>query len=360
MTAPWHVHHVYYTDLDRLVAEVEQVFADLGDRLSRAFWERHIGGGPHLRVHVAPTAHAPGAADAVAERLRAFVAAHPSTPLTTYNPESAARLLAFEADDASDVAYRVNVVETHPYRRSKSTFESDGAVALLESFYEATGPLVLRILHDDTPRRETLFRIFLLTCLQMNGAYPRGAVAFKSHWQGVAYSDQGASLAGVIRQTYQAQRIGLHDHLPAVRRAFDEGLSDAPLLAEWARITDACVAQARTLKQTGRPVLSSGSPTDGWFQTREAVMTADTPSPFLQELFENPALIERMLADPHAQDCRLRVNLLYLFVAHLGLRPVDRFAMGYFTFRSVEDVYGVDLLDVFREQKARLLNAPTA
>jgi hypothetical protein len=80
-------------------------------------------------------------------------------------------------------------------------------------------------------------------------------------------------------------------------------------------------------------------------------------STFVRELMTNRHFHDHVLPSAPFRHYRLLLNLLYLQLTRLGVRPAERFLLGHLIANTVEDVYGLDAATQLRTRTANTGNS---
>lgn len=351
----WRSHHVYTSDVDRLIVDCVHPFFQLWEsRLERRFWERHYAGGPHLRIRLqGPAAVVGPAAEELAAQARAFLAAHPSRDLTSYSPEHAGRLLAWEETPASsgeDLRYRNNVVEEHPYPPATNVYVSPEAARLMEDFRHDIIPLVMLLLTGRRPRREALLRLYFLQALEIGGEPAAGSVSFKSHWEGFASTFPSLQVIERIEGTYNAGRDHFQTLLREVTGLFlQKRIGEEPELAAWQSLLQRYLSRARQILSTGTQITQQpATPEAAEWMRGQAESRRLRDSEFVRTFWEDGTFISSLQHEPAFLAPRVLTNFLYTLLTASGLKTIDKFTLCHVAFRSVEDHSQCNLTDVLR------------
>jgi hypothetical protein len=356
----WRSYHIYYGDLDSLILGCVHPFLERArPRLERVFWERHFAGGPHLRVRLRGSGDEVSKQGSILVREgRRFLAGRPSANLATYSEARAAALMEKEGEVASpeELMYRNNTVEEHAYRPPRQVFASDDAVALAEDFRNDSMPLAARVLGEQRSRSESLLRLFFLQALVVTrGDMPGGCVACRSHWEGFAATFGAPQPIERIRESQRANRGAILEIMREVTERFEQGILDQdPLLAGWRDLLE--TYRSRTLRDLaeGKQITQQPQTLEEARQARERVVgNLHTESAFVDTFWSDERFIASLQYEPSWLVPRVLVNLLYQFVATVGIGPIDRMALCYYVFRAAEEHYDRDLNEILKGNIAK-------
>ncbi|HEX2094848.1 MAG TPA: lantibiotic dehydratase C-terminal domain-containing protein [Longimicrobiaceae bacterium] len=360
----WRSFHLYYRDVDRLILEcVHPVLVRSGERVERGFWERHYAGGPHLRVALRGAApDLDTACSDLVDSARRFFAEHPSSDLDSYSETRAAELLRKEGrqPDEEDLRYRNNTLLERPYAPPRHVYVSDEAAAVAEEFRHAMMPLAVELVGGARPRREQMLRIFFLHALLFGDGDPaRGAVSFKSHWEGFAATARYPEIVERIVDSYRSNRAGILQLMEEVRESFERGeLERDPVLGAWRDLVTRFRTRARQVLQQGAQLTPQPSTPAEAARLREEVLgNVRRESDFVRTLWADERFIASIQHEPAFLVPRVLTNLLYLVVAAAGLSPLDKMALCHHSFRAVEEHYGCNLNQILEQNIAAVVRS---
>lgn len=355
----WRKYHVYYSDVDRLIVEcVFPCLQRLEGRLETSFWERHYVGGPNLRVLVRGSASS--VADAGRDLVRtveAFLAHYPSENVP-YSETRAAALVQLEGStvDNGELTYRNNVVEEHPPESDQHRYASDAAADLVARFRHDMTPLAAQLIGSRRPKREELLRLFFLQPLVVcQGNLPAGCVSYRSHWEGFSVTTAPDVIAR-IRDTYSRNRERIIDLMLAVVARHEQGPDHDPLLSSWSALLSRYAREAREILADGTPLTKQPSTPDDVRRLRGSQPDAlRQRSPFARVLGSDDRFLPSTQYEPAFLVPRVLTNLLYILVASVGLNPVERMALCYFTYSAAEEHYRRDLTETLQQTVSQIV-----
>ena len=350
----WHTVAVYYYDdnKDDLVLDaVRPLFDALPPAVTGAYFARHWRRGPHLRLNfrTGRAALPDGVLPAVENVVGGFLARRPSTAVldaAELLPEHR-RLAETEQEPGPLWPWRPdNSVHVEPYDDRAHVLGGQRAAGMLADFYTST----TRHAFDATQavrdgRRQRLWLAFELMIATAHGfaagGLGRGYLSFRAHAE-VFLARTGAAdrwRAG-WDASYAAAAPALRERLTGLVSAIDRGraagtpyLQCPPAVAGW-------LSALAGFRRHCYPLVDSGElQMDGAPAGQQAPPGA---SPFLRELITNREFHERVLPSSGFRRYRLLLNLLYLQLTRLGVRPVDRYLLAHFAANATEELYGID------------------
>jgi Lantibiotic biosynthesis dehydratase C-term len=360
----WLSYHLYYGDIDTLILECVNPFLERSrPRLERCFWERHFAGGPHLRVRLRGSpAETRVLGDELAREAGRFITDRPSADLVTYSEANAAALMRKEGEEPDPAAlrYRNNVVEEHGYQPPRHVFASDDALALAEDFRHDSMPLAARVLASQRPKNEHLLRLFFLQALDVcRGDLPGGCVSCKSHWEGFAASFPSPQVVERIRANQHRNRDAILTTMHEVTERYEQGTLDQdPVLAGWSELLERYRTRTRADLAAGKQITDQPETPEEARQVREKMFAHfHTDNAFARTFWADDRFIASFGAESRWMVPRVLTNLLYQFVATVGIGPIDRMALCYFAFRTVEEHYACDLGEILEANIAQTVAA---
>ncbi|MEM9293600.1 MAG: lantibiotic dehydratase C-terminal domain-containing protein [Acidobacteriota bacterium] len=355
MTKHWQAFHVHYSQLDQLILDFVTPFFELhGGALERCFWERHYAGGRNLRIRLGGEPESlRRIGDALVIEAQAYLDAHPSPDQEGYSEETAAQLLQREGLDPAkeDLTYRNNQVVEGRYPIHQEVFASPQAAQIVDDFRHDVMPLVTSILRDSGSRWRTVLQLYFVHSIAAAGEIKAGSVSWKSHWEGFAAGHPSVQVVERIRQDYKERR---EEILGILQETLDleakDELGDHPLVGQWWHLM-------RSYRQRVHREVASGVKFTGEHQDDDAAREAGEAaiqgmrrdSEFVRTMWSSERFLTAMKHESSFQVPRVLVNLFYSVLPMLGIRPIDKMVLCHHVHRAVEEHYGCDLLDTFRE-----------
>ncbi len=330
-----------------LRAGVRPLLVELADAGLPAFWTRHWRRGPHLRIVVdADDAAWDRVVRPAAERhLLPALAAHPST--TVLDPEQlrdSYRQLAERERELGPLEPQQpdNTVEEEPHDPRLHVLGTPDAVNLFEGFQQRTSDAALTMAVGEGPSLSThAVDLMLIMAQEVGGYLERGFVSYRSHAE--AHIMGCADPVGV-RRMFDERSARLREPLVQRVRAHAEGAAsqlDETTLSvarELVRSADG----AAPLLADGRLDLDGPVAAGGGAEGGGATDEQREHSPFHRTLRDSRDFEQTLRAAPWFLRYRVALNLLYLHLARIGVRPVDRFLYCHVVADAVEQACGVD------------------
>lgn len=346
----WKSFHIYYSDIDRLILECVHPFLEnCGAVLGKHFWERHYAGGPHLRVCLhGMKSYVEEVGGQLQDHVNQFLSGHPSPNSERYSESRAAALLELEglSPHKEDLAYRNNVILERIYPMHPEVYASPEVAELAESFRHDSNPLVVKLMTSSRSRHEEVLRLYFGLALYVGrGSYPAGSISFKSHWEGFSVTIQAEEAISRIQKSYQDRSGQVVAIMSRVKEQYlqDRFAQDSvlwgwfDLLRKYSQATRKMFEAGRLFSQNPGTVAEAGVIRDRFLKRIQR------ESSFVRKLWADHRFLFLMQYDLAFQVSRTLVNLLYSLAAAAGLTPIDKMALCYFAYRTVEESHGCNL-----------------
>lgn len=363
----WHGAQIYYYDEDKdnLILDcVRPLFERLGPAVERRSFTRHWLRGPHLRLGILTTGE--HFRDVVRPEIEAnagrYLAECPSTiPVDEEKLLAVHRRLAVEERQTGpfEPLYPDNFIQFEPYDRRIDVLGSEAAAGLLERFYDETNQIAFQMLDHvrSGGNRSTLaLDLMFATAHAMWPGIQRGFISYRSHAEGfiVRASDPEARRAR-CDEIYESQAEGLKRRLAANLEALDgrSGTAESatiPFVVEW-------VTTLERIREAAEPLIAAGDISFSAGRSSDERRTWDREllghSTFHRHLQSNSARLAFMESDVDFLRFRWMLNMLYLHLNRIGLRPVERFLLCHLAASTVEDHFGISANDFVAMEPAR-------
>jgi hypothetical protein len=363
----WHALHVSYYDEDKsglLLDCVRPMFECQRTTASRLYFVPHWLRGPHLRLCFEATTHdfERVVEPAVRDRVGAYLARHPSTTVL-----EAARLIPLYRHLASAERepgpllplYADNQIRVCAHDRRTAALGSAELADVVENFYVDSNDLAfdmaesIRAGHD---RRTLAFELMVAVAHQLSHHLRFGFVSYRSHAEAfLAGSSDPAAMREFLDSQYRARAAALAHEMARVVAVLDAGGSPSAGVSSF-------VALLRDLRDRVEPEIAAGRlrlPGDGsTLATGPGSETAARSparmrhivaySEFHRALDGDADMRTELYRDPAFQAYRLMINLVYLHLSRLGVRPLERYVVSHSIANTVEATYGVRAIDAMR------------
>lgn len=363
----WHGVQIYYyeEDKDGLILDcVRPLFERLRPEVEQLCFTRHWRRGPHLRLGILTTGKT--FRDVVRPEVETtvgrYLATHPSTARVDEEKLLAVhRQLALEEHERGPLVpfYPDNSIQYDPFDRRIDVLGSEAAARLLERFYDETNQVAFEML-DHVRRGHSRLTVALdLMFATAHAMWPdirRGFISYRSHAEGfIVRASNPEGRRARCEETYRSRSAALKQRLTAILEILDSGSRDnrrgeVPFIVEWVAIMERFRALVEPLIAAGDISFSAG-------EAQQENRTWDPEllrhSTFHRLLQSNSARLTFMREDLGFLCYRWMLNLLYLHLNRIGIRPVERFMLCYLAASTVEDLFGISANDFVAAEPGR-------
>jgi len=348
----WTVCVSYHDEqgFDDLILEAVRPFFD-EHPCDGAYYLRHWRRGPHLRLNVSTTAEhlRQAVLPDVQRHAGRFLRTHPSKStldLGALAPEYL-RLARVEQDEGPLWPIRPdNSVVVEPYDSRAPVLGGAEAARFVAAFHVASTSAAFaataRVRSDGRPLSLAL-ELMAATAHEYSGGGLRiGYVSFRAHAEiYLARHPAGTDLRAAWDRLYRRSGGELRELLRRV--------ASAPVAcdigAQWTAALGSVLDEGFALVDAGLMLVN---------REQADPEPPGEPTTFLRELLANRDFRDRMKPSRPFRRYRLVLNLLYLHLTKLGIRPAQRALLGHLLANAAEDVYGVDAATLVTEASAAL------
>lgn len=352
----WTICVSYHDDkgIDDLVLDaVRPAFGEFGPDggVIAGYYLRHWRRGPHVRLNVSTTSGhlSHHVRPAVQRHVGRFLRTRPSTAqldVATLDPEYR-RLAWVEEDDGPLWPVRPdNSISVEPYESRAPVLGGEAAAQFVAAFHVASTPAAFAAaeqMRDGGRRLSTALELMATTAHAFSGVgLRRGFVSFRAHADIYLARHPGRrEVRAAWDRLYERSGPALRERLRALVSAPAAG----GVCGEWTGALGSVLNRGYALVDAG-----------AMFVNRARV---DRESPgeateFLRSLLANRDFRDRMMPTASFRRYRLVLNMLYLHLTKLGIRPAERAMLGHLLANAVEDMYGVDAATVVAQAAARI------
>jgi AcrR family transcriptional regulator len=349
----WYSAHIYYyePDKDALILEgIRPLVHRLRPVVESVYLVRHWRQGPHVRLHVRTDAHtwASVVQPQVEDIIGGYLRAHPSTAVLDERAELPMHLLLAEREQEIGPLspwYPDNSIQYLPYDSRLHVLDHQEVADLVAGYLsESTEPLFAMLEHvrSGADTKELLgVSLMLATSHTLAPPITHSFVSYRSHAEGFLFgsSDPAATRTG-FDEYYRAHRKVFTDRVRAVIATLEGRHDDPPVpfVREWAALVRIHADRAKPLIRHGLVYPKTPAP-----------QPDDPPrSEFHQMMFGNRTYRERVFDDPRFHRYRVGLNCTYQQINRLGLAPAQRMRTCHLAANAVEDVYGLNAIDMVR------------
>lgn len=352
----WQTVCVHYHDErghdDLILDAVRPLFTELSGAVDGAYFVRHWRRGPHLRLNFLATTESMWRAvlPAIDTTVLGYLRARPS--LSTTDPtalvETHRELALAERDDGPLWPWRQdNSVHEEPYDSRATVLGSAEAAELIADFHVAANEsafATLAAMRAGAGRLWSAFDLMVATAHACAaGGVSRGYVSFRAHAEVfLAGTDKPEELLAAWEGIYRQAAPALRERLGRATAAA-EGAPPTDPVRLWLGALTAQRARGFALVDAGLVRMD---------QAPAGQTAPPEVSPFLRELITNDDFHERFMPSSVFRHYRLLLNLLYLQLTRIGVRPVERYLLAHLVSNTVEEAFGVDSVSVLRANSA--------
>lgn len=355
MSQQWQQAAVYYYEeqKDQLILDcVQPLFQSLAPRIERAFFTRHWLLGPHLRLcfFCDEQEFEDVVRPAVEAQVGSYLKEHPSTTVLDEQRwhQAVQKLARFEQEQGPLFPlYPDNSIQYSLYDRRLHVLRDELLADLIEQFYVESNELTLKMLeYVRQGHSRLLLALQLMFATAHKTVWPvtTGFISYRSHAEGmIMWSPDPQAVRRLFEQKYASQSQELTTLLKQVVEALDENQDTFPFVLPW-------TALLRRYWEYGAPLIANKelnirpSHTMTRQEFEERIKNRLAYSEFHTHFHGNPTERDQFLADPVFQSYRLMLNLLYLHLNRLGIRPFERALLGHLAANTVEEVFAVSAL----------------
>lgn len=358
---PWQSVHLYYyaeNKDDLLLDCIRPLFQQASHIAPRAFFTRHWLRGPHIRLRFA-------CSDEQFQRelkpllettIRAYLQQHPSqTHLDEDRLRDQHLLLASQEKEDGPLFpfYPDNTIQYIPYDPRINVLGSPLMSSILDDFYVGSTPLafsMLEALRQGQKLQSLCFDLMVTTAQTFGTHLVRGSISYRSHAEGFLLAcTQPDEMRVSFEQKYVTQAPVLTRRLSLLLNALQQSADLFPFTLAWRNLLEAYRKRTEPLIQGGTlnmmlPFERNGLPEVGEIFRRNLAHSA-----FHSALESDQERKRTLYQDSWFQTYRLILNLLYLHLSRLGLRPVERFLLCHLTANAVEQQFNLNITEMLQQ-----------
>lgn len=357
---PWQSAHLYYyaENKDDLILDyVRPLFQQVSHLAPRAFFVRHWLRGPHIRLRFACSDEQfqrelrPILASSAGEYLQQ----HPSRAYLNADQMGEQYLLLAKQEKESGPIFPLypdNTMQYIPYDSRLHVLGSPLLASIIEDFYvESTPPVfaMLDALRQGQSLQSLCFDLLVTTAHTFGTHITRGSISYRSHAEGFLLScSQPEEMRARFERKYTTQASVLTRRLSKLLEALQQSADLFPFTLAWRDFL-------RAYWQRIEPLIVSGElnmmpfARDGMPEMSQAFQQNLAYSAFHSALESNQENKQALYQDSWFQAYRLMLNLLYLHVSRLGLRPVDRFLLCHLVANTVEQAFDINITAMLQQ-----------
>jgi Lantibiotic biosynthesis dehydratase C-term len=342
--------HYHEENKDGLILDlVRPLMQWLKPDLGRAFFVRHWIRGPHLRLRFLgdPVRFERDFRSRIDARVTAYLQTNPS--VTVLNE---ARLLPMHQRLASSEMESGALTPFYPNNSwhfgdyDRRTHAMPETVAdLIEDFYTETNELVFAMLEHIRAGRDRVNLSLDLMIATLQAVSPHIVsrfISYRSHAEVfiVGTEDDGATRERFERQ-YRLNAATLRTRLDQILEGIAQSEDRVPFLMAWTGMIERYTHLIRHRIDSGIIALepyNADTPRSQAYADGEARLRK---SPFHAMQLDDKANMEMRSRDPGFNTFRLVVNLQYLHLNRIGLKPFERSLLAYLIANTIEERFEV-------------------
>ena len=325
----------------------------LESQVEQVFFVRHWRQGPHIRLRIqSDAALFQNLKPALEARVAAYLEQHPSTQVIDQERllRIHERLARDEMEDGElSPFYPNNSWHFATYDRRPHVIPQ-GIAALIEGFYAETNSLVFEMLEHvkDTQARITLALDLMIATLQATSPHIVSRfISYRSHAEVFIINTPNdvQTREGFERQ-YQAQSEVLRNRLDRILDGIATKQETVPFLQAWVGLInryDAKIRQGLRTKELFFDPYRADTQRSSAYLEGEARLRK---SPFHAMQLDDKANLEARSQDLGFNTFRMLVNLQYLHLNRIGLRPIERSMLAHLIANTVEARFEVSAYDL--------------
>lgn len=329
--------------------------------LHRVYFLRHWVRGPHIRLNMEcdPDTFRLLVRPRVVIHLENYFREHPSSSidekkLLPYHQELAKMELV---NEPLSPFYPNQSIQDAPY--DTKTFLGKEGLRLKEDYCTETYDFVIHFLERARHQQEAFLYDMIHLMVGMVASINdirRTYLSFRSHSESMLHAyDRTGKLRAYFQSKYKENRESIHKVIIETIRLVETGNSFVdPIFKEWIEFVKRFYAKVKELVLQGkvRPPLpqdlephyrKTGVP-EQWVVSEHSDF---------HNLLYSQKNIESFLDSPYFKSFRLMLNFLYTTFSQLGVKPIERFYLGFLVANAVEDIYGINWRDQLNNLEVR-------
>jgi hypothetical protein len=357
MNSTWTELQIYYHDenKDQIILDLlRPLMTWLEPQVERVFFVRHWQRGSHLRLRVLcdPKNFTEIIQSEIESRVTAYLQAHPSRQILNES-----KLLTIHKRLARDEMengvltpfYPNNTWQFVQYDR-RTHLMPESVASLIETFYSQTNDLVFDMLEQVRSGRDRVNLALDLMIATLQATSPdivSRFISYRSHAEVfIVNTDDDIMTRDRFNRTYQANSATLLTRLDQILTGIATSQETVPFLMAWTQLIAQYSKEIQTKLTTGEIYLE---PYQADAQRSAEYLQGEArlrKSPFHAMQLDDKANMEARSRDAGFNTFRLLVNLQYLHLNRIGLRPFERSLLAYLIANTVETRFEVSAYDL--------------
>ncbi|GAB4190654.1 MAG: hypothetical protein OHK0022_03560 [Roseiflexaceae bacterium] len=366
-TPAWHSARIYYytedhpTDL--LLDAVTPLLEQLRPAVPRALFLPHWLRGPHvrLRFHTDAALFEQVVKPALEQQIGAFLSARPSA--LELDPERMRPVyehLAAEELEREQVLPLLpnNSIQYLPCDRRMHVLRDPELAAIMDDFLiEATAPALalLKTVRGGTSRLSLGFDLMVALAHGLTAGVTSGFLSYRSHAEVFIEKWPHSEATRALFETrYRARAPQLAARLQSVVEAVERGDGRVAFVAEWVALMRRFAQRLAGLVARITPGAMPPPHVDLPPEQAALINARVERSPFHAAINTGEWRRAALWNSSNFQIYRLLLNMQYIQLGRLGVRPFERYMLCHLVANTVEHVYGVSATTLLEQQFDRL------
>lgn len=356
--------NIYYGNLDSLIINfITPLMKEFSPDVEFWFWERSCIGGKHLKVRWLKNSETDDIIrQKIIDSFTDYQKKYPSQAKSAYNDAATRRLIESEKRYVSEeeLEFRQNCVVTLPYERKADEDATEELLTVLHNFLDDTREFCTKIIMSEADSKMVCLSLMAVFAMEQFGSLESGSIVFRAHWDNYENWFKPEILPEKIKQHYQLNKSEFHK---IVQNIIDQHKSNEllinPLYNEWINILRRYRWLVFNMQKEEVVFMPSATTPEGVIATLDHLNKQNTDSrseKFLRHLYSEPNYLGSLSTNKNLQMTRIMVNLTYHVFSNLGISAFQRMSFCYFLHRSVEEILGIDILDLLDEEMRKLLS----
>jgi hypothetical protein len=238
-----------------------------------------------------------------------------------------------------------------PCDRRLHVVGSELLASIIDDFYVQSNEMTLDMLdhiRDGRPRLSLCFDLMVAVAHRLGMHLSQGFISFRSHGEAhLLMSPNPVAERARFDAMYNARRDAVKARIDLVTRALDEDRDEPRFVLAFTNLMRRLWDRAWPLIEGGDLDMLPGFE-DRDYRYGTALRANFEHSDFHQLLGSDNTLRRTLYESTWFQAYRLMLNLLYLHMNRLGVRPIDRYVLCHLIASAVEETLGTSATEILR------------